>query len=49
LETVVEWIYVTAFDQYHLGYATAMAIFLVVVIGLVALAQFLLLRDTTEL
>jgi multiple sugar transport system permease protein len=49
LETVVEWIYVTAFDPYHLGYATAMAIFLVVVIGLVALAQFLLLRDTTEL
>ena len=35
LETVVEWIYQTAFTQYHLGYATAMAICLVVVIALV--------------
>ncbi|HLW94398.1 MAG TPA: sugar ABC transporter permease [Solirubrobacteraceae bacterium] len=48
LETVVEWIYQTAFTQFHLGYATAMALMLVVVIGLITMAQFLILRDTTE-
>jgi multiple sugar transport system permease protein len=49
LETVVEWIYQTAFTRFQLGYATAMAIFLVLVIGLITIAQFLILRDTTEL
>jgi len=48
LETVVEWVYQTGFSEYHLGYATSMALFLVVVIGLVSMGQFLLLRDTTE-
>jgi ABC-type sugar transport system permease subunit len=32
-----------------LGYATAMAIFLVIVIAIISTAQFLLLRDDTEL
>ena len=49
LETVVEWVYQTGFSSYHLGYATSMALFLVLVIGLVSMGQFLLLRDTTEL
>lgn len=49
LETVVEWVYQTAFTYYHLAYGTAMALLLVVVIGLVSLVQFLALRDTTEL
>jgi len=49
LETVVEWIYQTAFTRFQVGYATAMAICLVVVIALVTSAQFLLLRDDTEL
>ncbi len=49
LETVVEWVYQTAFSSYHLAYGTSMALFLVVVIGLVSLAQFFALRDTTEL
>lgn len=49
LETVVEWVYMTAFTSYHLAYGTAMALFLVVVIGLVSLVQFFALRDTTEL
>jgi multiple sugar transport system permease protein len=49
LETVVEWIYQTGFSTYHLGYATSMALFLVIVIGLVSMGQFVLLRDTTEL
>jgi multiple sugar transport system permease protein len=49
LETAVEWIYQTAFTQYHLAYGTSMALILVVVIGLVSLVQFFALRDTTEL
>jgi multiple sugar transport system permease protein len=49
LETVVEWIYQTAFTRFQVGYATAMAICLVVVIALVTTAQFVLLRDDTEL
>ncbi len=49
LETVVEWIYQTAFTRFQVGYATAMAICLVVVIALVTTAQFLILRDDTEL
>jgi multiple sugar transport system permease protein len=39
------WIYEEAFVQYHLGYATAGAVALVVVIGLISAAQFYLLRD----
>jgi multiple sugar transport system permease protein len=49
LETVVEWIYQTAFTRFQVGYATAMAICLVVVIALITMAQFWLLRDDTEL
>jgi multiple sugar transport system permease protein len=49
LETVVEWIYQTAFTQYHLAYGTAMALLLVIVIGVVSLLQLLLFRDATEL
>jgi multiple sugar transport system permease protein len=44
-EPVVMWIYEEAFVQYHLGYATAGAIALVVVIGLISAVQFTLLRD----
>jgi multiple sugar transport system permease protein len=49
LETVVEWIYQTAFTRFQIGYATAMSMCLVVMIALVTTAQFLLLRDDTEL
>jgi multiple sugar transport system permease protein len=49
LETVVESVYQTGFSEYHLGYATSMALFLVVIIGIVSMIQFLALRDTTEL
>jgi len=49
LETVVEWIYQTAFTQYHLAYGTAMALLLVIVIGVVSIVQLALFRDTTEL
>jgi multiple sugar transport system permease protein len=44
-QPVVMWIYEEAFVQYHLGYATAGAIALVVVIGIISAAQFYLLRD----
>ena len=44
-EPVVMWIYEEAFVQYHLGYATAGAIALVVVISIISAAQFYLLRD----
>jgi multiple sugar transport system permease protein len=49
LESIVEWIYQTGFENNHLGYATAMAIVLVIVIALVTAFQFWALRDTTEL
>jgi ABC-type sugar transport system permease subunit len=39
------WIYQEAFIAYHLGYATAGAIALVIVVGIVSAAQFFLLRD----
>ncbi len=48
LETVVEWVYQTAFNQYHLAYGTTMALLLVVVIALVTAAQFLVLRGGDE-
>ena len=44
-EPIVMWIYEEAFVDYHLGYATAGAIALVVVVGIVSAAQFFLLRD----
>jgi multiple sugar transport system permease protein len=49
LETVVEWVYQTAFGSYHLAYGTSMALLLVLVVGLVSMAQFFALRDETEL
>jgi multiple sugar transport system permease protein len=48
LETVVEWVYQTAFNQYHLAYGTTMALLLVVVIALVTAAQFVVLRGGDE-
>lgn len=44
-QPVVMWIYEQAFVQYHLGYATAGAIALVIVVGVISAAQFYLLRD----
>jgi multiple sugar transport system permease protein len=44
-EPVVMWIYEEAFVQYHLGYATAGAIALVIVIAIISAAQFYLLRE----
>jgi multiple sugar transport system permease protein len=49
LETVVELVYQAAFTQYHLAYGTAMALLLVVVIGLVSAVQLALFRDSTEM
>jgi multiple sugar transport system permease protein len=43
--TVVQWIYEKAFVDLHIGSATALAIILVIVVGLISAAQFLLLRD----
>jgi multiple sugar transport system permease protein len=43
--TVVQWIYEVGFSQFHLGYATAMSIVLLVIVVLVSSTQFLLLRD----
>lgn len=45
--TVVFWIYQVAFTQFHLGYATAMSIVLLVIVVTVSAGQFLLLRDDT--
>jgi multiple sugar transport system permease protein len=45
-QPVVMWIYDEAFVQYHLGYATAGAIALVVVVAILSTAQFYLLRDS---
>ena len=36
-----------AFTQFHLGYATAMSIVLLVIVVTVSAGQFLLLRDDT--
>jgi multiple sugar transport system permease protein len=47
-EPVVMWIYEEAFVQYHLGYATAGAIALVIVIAIISAAQFYLLRDDSK-
>jgi multiple sugar transport system permease protein len=44
-EPIVMWIYQEAFVAYHLGYATAGAIALVIVVGIVSAGQFFLLRD----
>jgi multiple sugar transport system permease protein len=43
--TVVTWIYEEAFIQFHVGYATAGAVILVLVTGLISAIQFFLLRD----
>jgi multiple sugar transport system permease protein len=45
--TVVEWIFAVAFVQFHLGYATAMSIVLLVGVVLISAVQFILLRDNT--
>ncbi len=47
-ESIVMWIYEEAFIAYHLGYATAGAIALVIVVGLISAAQFYLLRDDAD-
>ena len=47
-QPVVMWIYEEAFVQYHLGYATAGAVALVIVIGIISAAQFFLLRDRDD-
>jgi multiple sugar transport system permease protein len=47
-QPVVMWIYEEAFVQYHLGYATAGAIALVIVTGIISAAQFYLLRDQDQ-
>jgi multiple sugar transport system permease protein len=47
-EPVVMWIYQEAFIAYHLGYATAGAITLVIVVGIISAAQFYLLRDEAD-
>jgi multiple sugar transport system permease protein len=47
-QPVVMWIYEEAFVQYHLGYATAGAVALVVVIGIISAVQFYLLRDGND-
>ncbi len=44
-QTIVMWIYQVAFVQLHLGKATAMAIVLVIAVGLISFLQFVLLRD----
>jgi multiple sugar transport system permease protein len=49
LESVVESIYTTGFENNRLGYATSMAMILMVVIALVTVVQFFALRDSTEL
>ena len=47
-QPIVMWIYQEAFVQYHLGYATAGAIALVIVIAVITAAQLYLLRDDTS-
>jgi multiple sugar transport system permease protein len=46
--TVVMWIYEKAFVQLHVGAATALAIILVIAVGVISAAQFVLLRDRTS-
>lgn len=43
--TVVQWIYEVGFSQFHLGYATAMSIVLLVIVVAISATQFVLLRD----
>jgi multiple sugar transport system permease protein len=47
-EPIVMWLYEEAFVDYHLGYATAGAIALVIVVGIISAAQFILLRDNDD-
>jgi multiple sugar transport system permease protein len=48
LQTVVEWIYSTAFAKFEVGYATAGAMFLVVIVAAITALQLVLLRNTEE-
>jgi multiple sugar transport system permease protein len=43
--TIVMWIYQVAFALFHLGYATAMSIVLLVIIASISVVQFYLLRS----
>ena len=45
-QPIVMWLYEEAFIQYHLGYATAGAIALVIVTALISATQFFLLRES---
>ncbi len=47
--TVVQWIYTVAFTQFHLGYATAMSIALMVLVLLVSAVQFWVLRERDDI
>jgi multiple sugar transport system permease protein len=47
-QPVVMWIYQEAFVQYHIGYATAGAIALIIVTGVISAVQFYLLRDERD-
>lgn len=48
-DTVVMWLYQTAFVQLHLGAATAMAFVVILVVGILSLGQFMILRrDATR-
>lgn len=46
--TVVLWVYQVAFAQFHLGYATAMSLVLLVIIALVTAGVLWLLRSETD-
>lgn len=48
LQTVVEWIYSTAFASFRVGYATAGAMFLVIIVAAITALQLFLLRDTED-
>lgn len=48
-DTVVMWLYQTAFVQLHLGAATAMAFVVILVVGVLSVGQFMILRrDATQ-
>jgi len=47
-QTIVYRIYETAFTFFHFGYASAMGVVLLVIVGLVAVAQFRLLGQEVE-
>lgn len=45
--TIVFWIYQVAFTNFHLGYATAMSLVLLVIVVTISAVQFWLLRDNS--